>query len=66
MGVAYQGSMSKLVLRFQFVGAYINIYTCPLERITLYVYKLIDPMIVKGERGYKRKPFESFFNLSDI
>ena len=66
MSVAYQGSMSKLVLRFQFVRAYINIYTCLLERITLYVYDLVIPMVVKGERGYKRKPFESFFNLSDI
>ena len=66
MSVAYQGSMSKLVLRFQFVRAYINIYTCPLERITLYVYDLVNPMVVKGEPGYKRKPFESFFNLSDI
>ena len=56
MGVAYQGSMSKLALRFQFVGAYINIYTCPLERTTLYVYDLIDPTKVKGQRGYKRKP----------
>ena len=60
MGVAYQGSMSKLVLRFQFVRAYINIYTCPLERITLYVYDLFDPMMVKGERGYKRKPLRAF------
>ena len=66
MSVAHQGSMSKLVLRFQFVRAYINIYTCPLERITLHVYDLVDPMMVKGERGYKRKPFESFFNVSDI
>ena len=66
MSVAYQGSMSKLVLRFQFVRAYINIYTCPLERITLHVYDLVDPMMVKGERGYKRKSFESFFNVSDI
>ena len=39
MGVAYQGSMSKLVLRFQFVRAYINIYTCPLERITLQLFR---------------------------
>ena len=60
MGVAYQGSMSKVVLRFQFVRAYINIYTCPLERITLYVYDLVDPMMVKGERGYKRKPLRAF------
>ena len=66
MGVAHQGSMSKLVLRFQFVRAYINVYTFPLERITLYVYDLVDPMMVKGERGYKRKPFESFFNSSEI
>ena len=66
MGVAYQGSMSKLVLRFQFVSAYINIYTCPLERITLYVYDLVDPIMVKGERGYKRESFENFFNLRDI
>ena len=51
MSVAYQGSMSKLVLRFQFVRAYINIYTCSLERITLYVYELIDPTMVKGERA---------------
>ena len=60
MGVAYKSSMAKLVLRFQFVRAYINIYTCPLERITLYVYELIDPMLVKGERGYKRKPLRAF------
>ena len=51
MSVAYQGLMSKLVLRFQFVRAYINIYTCSLERITLYVYELIDPTMVKGERA---------------
>ena len=38
MGVAYKSSMSKLVLRFQFVRAYINIYTNPLERITLHLY----------------------------
>ena len=48
------------------VRGYINIYTCPLERITLYLYDLVDPMMVKGERGYKRKSFESFFNVSDI
>ena len=59
MGVAYKSSMSKLVLRFQFVRAYINIYTNPLERIT-YIYELIDPMMVKGERGYKRKPLIAF------
>lgn len=51
MRVAYQGSMPKLVLRFQFVRTYINIYTCPLQRITSYVYELIDPMMVKGERA---------------
>ena len=60
MGVAYQSSMSKLVLRFQFVREYINIYTCPLDKITLYVYDLVDPMMVKGERGYKRKPLRAF------
>ena len=60
MGVAYKSSMSKLVLRFQFVRAYINIFTNPLERITLYIYELIDPMMVKGERGYKRKPLIAF------
>ena len=60
MGVAYQGSMSKLVLRFQFVREYINIYTCPLDKITLYVYDLVDPMMVKGERGYKQKPLRAF------
>ena len=60
MGVAYKSSMSKLVLRFQFVRAYINIYINPLERITLYIYELIDPMMVKGERGYKRKPLIAF------
>ena len=60
MGVAYKSSMSKLVLRFQFVRAYIYIYTNPLERITLYIYELIDPMMVKGERGYKRKPLRAF------
>ena len=38
MGVAYQGSMSKLVLRFQFVGAYINIYTCPLHCTKHWIY----------------------------
>ena len=60
MGVAHKSSMSKLVLRFQFVRAYINIYTNPPERITLYIYELIDPMMVKGERGYKRKPLIAF------
>ena len=60
MGVAYKSSMSKLVLRFQLVRAYINIYTCPLKRITLYIYELIDPMLVKGERCYKRKPLIAF------
>ena len=60
MDVAYKSLMSKLVLRFQFVRAYINIYTSPLERITLYIYELIDPMMVKGERGYKRKPLRAF------
>ena len=60
MGVAYQSSMSKLVLRFQFVREYINIYTCPLDKITLYVYDLVDPMMVKGERGYKQKPLRAF------
>ena len=60
MGVAYQSSMSKLVLRFQFVRKYINIYTCPLDKITLYVYDLVDPMMVKGERGYKQKPLRAF------
>ena len=59
-------SISKLVLRLWFVRAYINIYTCPLEKITLYVYDLIDPMMVKGGQGCKRTSFESFFNLSDI
>ena len=60
MDVAYKSLMSKLVLRFQFVRAYINIYTSPLERITLYIYELIDPIMVKGERGYKRKPLRAF------
>ena len=33
---------------------------------SIYVYDLVDPIKVKGERGYKRKPFESFLNVSDI
>ena len=59
MGVGYQGSEATL----EFVRGYINIYTCPLEKdggSRLYVYDLIDPMMVRGERGYKGKPLRAF------
>ena len=58
MGLEYQGSMYKLVLRFQLLGRTL-IFTPVHTRGSHYLF-------TKGERGYKRKPFESFFNLSDI
>lgn len=55
MAVGYQGSVATLV-RFSLLGYTLILHLSTREGSRLYVYDLIDPMMVKGERGYKGKP----------